>query len=175
VPIFEPVMQAVWQHYAPRTALAPPSAEARRQLAAVPINYYTGDPVSAGTPNAFTEYMRVDRSGGLNDTQYELVSRAEAETSRYYQGGSYDGEAYYYGRDPYGSRGYGYGYGQPGYYDRGYYPPSGYVPPPGYVQPPRQSGVFGLFGNQPWYEQQQAAPRPRRVDPDYFFGRRQYY
>jgi hypothetical protein len=106
----------------------------------------------------------------LNDTQYELVSRAEAETSRYYQGGSYDGEAYYYGRDPYGARGYGYGYGQPGYY-----PPGGYVPPPGYVQPPRQSGVFGLFGNQPWYEQQQAAPRPRRVDPDYFFGRRQYY
>ena len=170
VPIFEPVMQAVWQHYAPRTALAPPSAEARRQLAAVPINYYTGDQVAAQTPNAFTEYMRVDRSGGLNDTQYELVSRAEAETSRYYQGSGYDGEMYYYGRDPYGSRGYGYGYGQPGYY-----PPGGYVPP-GYVQPPRQSGVFGLFGNQPWYEQQQqAAPRPRRIDPDYFFSRRQYY
>jgi hypothetical protein len=36
--------------------------------------------------------------------------------------------------------------------------------------------LFGLFGGQQWYEQQQQpAPRVRRVDPDYFFGRRQYY
>jgi membrane carboxypeptidase/penicillin-binding protein len=176
VPIFEPVMQAVWQNYAPRTALAPPSADARRQLVAVPINYYTGDPLGAQTPGAFTEYMRLDRTGSLNDTQYDLVSRAEAETARYYQGGGYDGEDSGYYRDGY-IRGYGSGYGQPGYYGRpGYYPPSGYVPP-GYVQAPRPPApLFGLFGNQQWYEQQQQpAPRTRRVDPDYFFGRRQYY
>ena len=87
-PIFEQVVQAVWQYYAPRTALAPPSAEARRQLVAVPINYYSGDQVAAGTPNAFTEYLRAERGGGVTDTQYDLVSRAEAESYRYYQGGS---------------------------------------------------------------------------------------
>ena len=32
VPIFEPIMQAVWAHVATRTALAPPSPEAKRQL-----------------------------------------------------------------------------------------------------------------------------------------------
>ena len=32
VPIFAPVMQAVWANVAPRTALAPPSPEAKRQL-----------------------------------------------------------------------------------------------------------------------------------------------
>ena len=32
VPIFEPIMQAVWAHVAPKTALAPPSPKARRQL-----------------------------------------------------------------------------------------------------------------------------------------------
>src|SRR5438445_12388792 len=32
VPIFEPVIQAVWAHVTPRTALAPPSPEAKRQL-----------------------------------------------------------------------------------------------------------------------------------------------
>src|SRR5207245_1770523 len=38
VPIFEPVIQAVWAHVAPRTALAPPSPEARRQLACKSID-----------------------------------------------------------------------------------------------------------------------------------------
>jgi membrane peptidoglycan carboxypeptidase len=176
VPIFEPVMQAVWQLYAPRTALAPPSAQARRQLASVAINYYTGDPLPSQTPNAFTEYMRVDSSGTQIDTQYDLVSRVEAEGYRYEQGGSYDGEGgYYYGRDPgYPPREYGYQqdyYGRPGYYGRqGYYPP-GYVPP---RPPPGPPPLFGLFGGQQWYDQQQPAARPRRVDPDYFFSRRQY-
>jgi len=175
-PIFEPVMQAVWQSYAPRTALAPPSAEARRQLVAVPINYYTGDQVPAGTPNAFTEYMRAERGGGVTDTQYDLVSRAEAESYRYYQGGSGGYDDGYYGRDDYyASR--GYGYGNSSYGRSGYYPPGNYVPP-GYVQAPAPPPIFGgLFGGQQYYYQQQPqpAPRVRRVDPDYFFSRRQYY
>src|SRR5215471_9243843 len=171
VPIFEPVMQSVWQLYVPRSALAPPSAQARRQLASVAINYYTGDPLPSQTPNAFTEYMRVDSGGTQIDTQYDLVSRVEAEGYRYEQGGSYDGEGgYYYGRDPgYPPREYGYdpdSYGQPRYYGRqGYYPP-GYVPP---RPPPGPPPLFGLFGGQQRYDQQQPAARPRRVDPDYFF------
>jgi hypothetical protein len=136
-------------------------------MAVVPINYYTGDPV-ANSASAFSEYMRLDRSGTQTDTQFDLVSRGEADSYTYQQGGNYDGESggYYYGRDPsYSSRDYGYQYGRQGYY------------PPGYVQPPRPPSpppLFGLFGGQQWYDQQQPAQRPRRVDPDYFFSRRQY-
>ena len=42
VPIFEPIMQAVWAHVAPRTALAPPSPEARRQLSCKPGKIESG-------------------------------------------------------------------------------------------------------------------------------------
>ncbi len=45
IPIFEPIMQAVWANYAPRTALSGPSLVAGRQMAAVPINLHSGDPV----------------------------------------------------------------------------------------------------------------------------------
>ena len=38
VPIFEPIMQAVWQHHAPKTALRGPSPEASRQLVAMQID-----------------------------------------------------------------------------------------------------------------------------------------
>ena len=34
IPIFEPVMQAVWAHHSPKTALKPPSPEAKRHLVA---------------------------------------------------------------------------------------------------------------------------------------------
>ena len=34
VPIFEPIIQAVWANVAPKTVLAPPSLEAKRQLSA---------------------------------------------------------------------------------------------------------------------------------------------
>jgi hypothetical protein len=120
--------------------------------------------------------MRLDSGGSQIDTQYDLVSRVEAESYRYEQGGGYDGEGgYYYGRDGgYPPREYGYQqdyYGRPGYGRQGYYPP-GYVQPPP-RPPPGPPPLFGLFGNQQWYDQQQPA-RPRRVDPDYFFSRRQY-
>ncbi len=43
VPIFEPVIQAVWANLAPRTALAPPSPEAKRQLACKSVDLDTGE------------------------------------------------------------------------------------------------------------------------------------
>ena len=42
VPIFEPIMQAVWVHAAPKTALAPPSAEAKRRLSCKAIDVEFG-------------------------------------------------------------------------------------------------------------------------------------
>jgi membrane carboxypeptidase/penicillin-binding protein len=63
VPIFEPVMQAVWAHVVPRAALAPPSSDAKRHLSCQ----------SAGA--GITECFRIDQRGRIIDTQYKLVSR----------------------------------------------------------------------------------------------------
>ena len=43
VPIFEPVIQAVWANVAPKTALAPPSPEAKRHLACKSIDLESGE------------------------------------------------------------------------------------------------------------------------------------
>ena len=43
VPIFTPVIQAVWNNVAPRTALAPPSPEAKRMLSCKSINVESGE------------------------------------------------------------------------------------------------------------------------------------
>ncbi len=73
IPIFEPIIQAVWANYAPKTALAPPSPEAKRQLVDRAIDLASGDIVD-GRGN-FIEHFRRG-----SDTQYRLVSRAEADT-----------------------------------------------------------------------------------------------
>src|SRR4029450_2663650 len=76
VPIFEPVIQAVWAHVAPKTALAPPSPEAKRHLACKSIDLDSGEmQVSSG--RVITECFRIDRSGHIVDTQYQLVSRGD--------------------------------------------------------------------------------------------------
>ena len=66
VPIFEPVIEAVWAHVTPRTALAPPSAEAKQHLSCT----------SAGS--GISECLRKDAKGRIADTQYRLISRAHA-------------------------------------------------------------------------------------------------
>jgi 1A family penicillin-binding protein len=76
VPIFEPVIQAVWAHVAPKTALAPPSAEAKRQLACSGT-----DSDSRGRRRGareLDECLRIDAKGKIADTQYRLVSRRRA-------------------------------------------------------------------------------------------------
>ena len=42
VPIVEPIIQAAWNHHAPKTPLPPPSAEAARHLKALPIDVDSG-------------------------------------------------------------------------------------------------------------------------------------
>ncbi len=79
VPIFEPIVQAVWASYAPKTALSPPSPEARRQLVARPIDLHSGDAVGGGGRGGFVEYFRRDRSGEAADTQHRFVARGEAD------------------------------------------------------------------------------------------------
>jgi penicillin-binding protein 1A len=84
IPIFEPIIQAVWAHYAPKALLNPPSAEAKRDLVARPINLTSGDVVGNGNGNtkSFVEYFRRDRGGNPYDTQFQLVSREEAYTTQ---------------------------------------------------------------------------------------------
>jgi membrane peptidoglycan carboxypeptidase len=84
LPIFTPIIEAVWAQYAPKTPLNPPSAEAKRDLVARPINLASGDIVAGASAAAkpFLEYFRRDRRGEPYDTQFDLVSREEAFSAR---------------------------------------------------------------------------------------------
>jgi membrane carboxypeptidase/penicillin-binding protein len=182
VPIFEQVIQAVWAHAAPRTALAPPSPEAKRHLACRSIDLESGEP-AAGAGKFINECFRTDRSGQVVDTQYELVSREEVYGARESQG--------YYGVAPYPFGYYGGGYEQR---PQPYYPPNSgryyydnngrYVPAPrDWSRPPGQYyGQSGPYGRDPRF--QAVPPRdpygreyqtPQRIDPGYLWGNRRYY
>jgi penicillin-binding protein 1A len=81
VPIFEPVIGAVWANVAPRTALAPPSPEAKRQLACTSVDLDSGK-IQNGRGSAVSECFRVDTRGRILDTQYRLVARNRTHTGR---------------------------------------------------------------------------------------------
>jgi penicillin-binding protein 1A len=154
IPIFEPIMQAVWAKYAPKKALSGPSEVAGRQMAAVPINLYSGDVLPPRSANAFTEYLRKEPSGELADTQYQYVSREEAYSMHNYSQG--DGDLY----GPYASR------------SEVFVPPGLFVPQGSIYQPQQRRGLFGeIFNDQRWFDQQESnRQRQRRVDPDYVWG-----
>jgi 1A family penicillin-binding protein len=180
VPIFTPIMDAVWTHYTKKTPMAPPSPEAQRQLIALPISLRSGDRVVAGSPGAFTEYFRLDRTGRLAETQYNLVSESEVASYIYREPG--DGEMY--GGYPYGGYGYSYGYG---YGSRPYPQPN----PQPYQYPgqrqyywQRTSPPGGLFGDlgRRFFEPRSREYReyggregypPQRVDPQFPFAERE--
>jgi membrane carboxypeptidase/penicillin-binding protein len=75
VPIFEPIMQAVWANLTPRTVLAPPSPEAKRQLSCKSVNLESRS--RKGRRTSETECLRVGARGEVIDTQYRLVTRSE--------------------------------------------------------------------------------------------------
>jgi membrane carboxypeptidase/penicillin-binding protein len=70
VPIFEPVMQAVWNHIAPRGALAPPSSETKRKLSCKGVDLDSGEEKRLG---GIAECFRIDGKGKIIDTQYRLL------------------------------------------------------------------------------------------------------
>jgi penicillin-binding protein 1A len=169
VPIFEPVIQAVWANVAPRVALAPPSPEAKRQLACRATDLESGEMQNTGG-RPITECFRIDRSGQLLDTQYQLVSREDAYSAREPRG--------YYGVNP-SPFGNGY-YDQRGYY---YYDNNGrYAPVPrDSWRPPGLFSGQGYYGRDP--RVQAPPPRdpygreyqtPQRIDPGYIWGGRRY-
>ena len=75
VPIAEPIIQATWNLYGPKTPLPPPSAEAARHLKALPIDFASGQKLAAGNKSGFTEYFKLDANKRLRDTQYALAGR----------------------------------------------------------------------------------------------------
>jgi penicillin-binding protein 1A len=79
VPIFEPVMQAVWAHVAPKTALAPPSPEAKLHLSCKSVDRESGEAQRSG---GISECFRTDAKGKIIDTQYRLISGAHASVRR---------------------------------------------------------------------------------------------
>ena len=76
VPIVEPIIQATWNLYGPKTPLPPPSAEAARRLKALPIDYTSGQRLAANSHNGFTEYFKLDANKKVRDTQYSLAGRS---------------------------------------------------------------------------------------------------
>jgi penicillin-binding protein 1A len=146
IPIFEPIIQSVWAQYAPKTSLNPPSAEAKRDLVARPINLASGDPLAGGNAKGFVEYFRRDRSGDPVDTQYQLVSRDEA----YMAHETRDDEAPqgFWPFDPWRSPTSGYG------------PPQGSGPSQGYGAQQGQPQRRDFFG-QPLPSYPQGQPQRR--------------
>jgi penicillin-binding protein 1A len=79
VPIFEPIMQAVWANVAPKTTLAPPSDEARRHLSCQSVS---DERDAKKRAQSLRECFRIDSKGSIVDTQYALVSRESASAAR---------------------------------------------------------------------------------------------
>jgi membrane peptidoglycan carboxypeptidase len=133
IPIFEPIIQAVWSDYAPKSPLAPPSVAVKQEVVAQAIDLASGNVLSARSGKGFVEYFRRDSGGEPYDTQYDLVSRDEAYSAREYRDDQY-GQDY----PPYGSYGSNGGYYQGGgSYGGGYYPsPAPPLRDPWRAQPP---------------------------------------
>ncbi|NVO14917.1 MAG: transglycosylase domain-containing protein [Rhodoplanes sp.] len=195
VPIFTSIIDTVWGTAFKKVPLAPPSPQAQRQLIALPIDLRSGNRLSERVPGAFTEYFRLDRSGQLADTQYDMVSASEVATQAYRDPN--DGELFGYGTGnyPYGSGTYGSGgVAQSPFqgFPFGYQTPHQQRQPPTYqgqspyygqgVRPPPQSpgGLFGQlgrpFGSDPRYRDPGREGYPaQRVDPQYPYAERDRY
>jgi membrane carboxypeptidase/penicillin-binding protein len=166
LPMFEPILEAVWRLHAPKVALGGPSQDAARQLVAVQIDPYTGDVDQYGGQRAGggVEYLRRDSVGGITDTRYRIVSRGDNYT--YYRGSDgYEEDGSRVQRGPYDNQ---FGFRDFFQQFQPQQPQTGYNSGGGYygqrVQPRTPE-----FPEDDYYRR-----APRRVDPDYFFGRRQY-
>jgi membrane peptidoglycan carboxypeptidase len=79
LPIFEPIMRAVWTYQAPRRLLDPPSSEAMRLLVAEGTERASRRDRSRD--GALVEYIRRDAKGRPVDARYALISRGEGEAA----------------------------------------------------------------------------------------------
>ncbi len=155
-PIFQAILEAAWTNHVPKEPLSPPSPQAAKQLIALPIDLNTGDRLTDGQSGAFMEYFRLNWFGQLTETQFRLVPRAEAYAFRNPDPWD-DGEES-------GSRS---GPQEEGPYAQG----------PGWLDQLRQSipAPRRPEGGFRWWWEDEPSRRPRRVDPDYFWGNGRVY
>jgi penicillin-binding protein 1A len=191
LPIFQPIIEAIWaEHIAPKAPLAGPSAEAKRELVDIPIDYMSGNRVGGNTNNnngngffgafgnaanntppssgnAFIEHFKRGPDGQVADTQYQLVNQADAYASTNQSQSDDDGQNnWFFGAF---SNGGNRGGGQ--WIGRSYYPNQGWQAQP---QAPQQPQPRGLF--QPWNWSDNPAtpapaPAPARRSQNYYGGR----
>ncbi len=172
LPIFEQIVEATWANYARKTPLVPPSAEAKKELIALPIDLNSGNRLGDRSAQGFTEYFRL-RGGQLEETQYYLVSADDVVAERdpgdgeAFQGGDY-GRGYYSG-----STSQGGGYYSPGAPSGGGLFGSGgifgglFAPSPPPAQRPLYPPNGGNGGDlRPRVSEERRWVPPRRVDPD---------
>jgi penicillin-binding protein 1A len=74
VPIFEPIIEAVWARVLPKEVLAAPSADARRHLSCKSTDAESDRRRRRGG-EAASDCFRLDERGRALDTRYRLVSR----------------------------------------------------------------------------------------------------
>ncbi|HEX4408193.1 MAG TPA: transglycosylase domain-containing protein [Xanthobacteraceae bacterium] len=166
LPIFQPILETIWnEHIAPKAPLNGPSAEAKKLMVDIPIDYMSGtrigsrqqqqqqsdgfgffeqqqQPVQQGP--TFVEHFRRSASGQVADTQYDLVNRDDPYLAQGPQAPNYDnGSLFGGGGGPTGQ-----------WIGRSYYPNQPQMP-----QPFR--GIFGLF-----------QPDPPPPPQPHYYGRR---
>jgi penicillin-binding protein 1A len=74
LPIFEPILQAIWaQGIAPKAPLNGPSAEAKRHLVDLAIDYDSGE--RTNDKRGFVEHFRLAADGKMHDTQNQIIAR----------------------------------------------------------------------------------------------------
>src|SRR6516225_8127167 len=81
LPIFEPIIEAIWtRKIAPKAALSGPSAEARRMLVDMAIDYGSGDRVRSS--RGFVEHFRLGDDNQVHDTQYQIISGKSSDEEK---------------------------------------------------------------------------------------------
>jgi membrane carboxypeptidase/penicillin-binding protein len=169
VPIFEQIVEATWAKYARKTPLNPPSPDARKELVAMQIDLNSGNPLSEGSPQGFTEYFRL-RHGQVETTQYFLVPPDEVATNNVGDGEDYlrdpnAGERNYYANGPLGGGYYAERPNTGGFFQGGGLFGGLFGPPQRQVFPPPPSA--GAYGDlRPRSSEDRRWFPPRRVDPD---------
>ena len=80
VPIFAPIMEAVWRDYAPKTPLAPPRDAAVQLIAGSDAESKS----SKSSKNGFgiVEYLRKVEKGKVSDKRYALISQPSSQSTQ---------------------------------------------------------------------------------------------
>jgi penicillin-binding protein 1A len=82
LPIFESIIHAAWANGVPKTALAPPSREARALIADIPIDLGSGTRLRRGGSHAFVEHFRLDPKGALVEKKTKFADAGDAASAR---------------------------------------------------------------------------------------------